>query len=166
MDINLIKISYSSHKKCFICKRTQGPLRIVSTRSRIFAFNNLKIVIKKDTRSCRKHLDCDRNIKEDHYRYIKKLNISPKTNEIIELLNSTSKVALKCLELTKDREFNSIFAPFKNVKTLQNEHCLKITRLTKSQFLTTLGMLTKLRNSKNRSTGQLLALYRYVYINF
>ena len=161
MDINNIKTTYCNHNKCFICKRSQGPLRIVSTKSRILAFNNLKIFIKKDTRSCRKHLDSERNIKDDHYRLIKKINNSPKTTDIIELLNSTSKVALKCFELTTDPEYNSIFEPFKNLKTLQNEHCLKITGLTKGQFITTLRMLTKLRNSKNRTTGQLLALYRY-----
>ena len=59
MDINNIKTTYCNHNKCFICKRSQGPFRIVSTKSRIYAFNNLKIFIKKDIRSCRKHLDSE-----------------------------------------------------------------------------------------------------------
>jgi len=160
MDLNNIKTTYCNHLKCFICKRRDPPLRMISIKSRINAFSIFKIFIKKDTRSCRKHLDSERNLKEDHYRLIKITKESPKIHEIVELLNSTSKVALNCLAITKDPEYNSIFAPFKKLKSLTNDHCYKITRLTKAQFLTTLRMLTKLRNSKNRTIGQLLALYR------
>ena len=49
----------------------------------------LKYLLKKDTRSCRKHLDSERNLKEDLFRLIKITKESLKINEIVELLNST-----------------------------------------------------------------------------
>jgi hypothetical protein len=158
--MNTLKEAYCNVKRCFICRRQDPPLHRVSIFSRIYAYQNLRIFIKKDSRSCRKHIDTERNIKIDHFMLIKTTNKSPDTQALIELLNSTSSVALKCIEEKDDPEYNSIFAPFKDLKTLDNGHCYKITKLTKPQFLNTLRMLTKLRDSKNRTIGQLLALYR------
>ena len=161
MDLNNIKVAYHNKARCFICKRRENPLHRVSIKSRIYAYQNFNIFIKTETRSCRRHVDIERNIKMDHYKLIKKLNASPSNNALLELLKSTSKVALDCFETKEDPQFNSIFAPFRDLKTLSNDHCFKITRLTKQEFLSTLRMLTKLRDSKNRTKAQLLALYRF-----
>ena len=90
---------------------------------------------------------------------IKKLNLSPSNNALLELLKSNSKVALDCLETKEDPQFNSIFAPFKDLKTLSNDHCFKITRLTKLKVLRIFRILTKLRDCKNRTKAQILALF-------
>jgi hypothetical protein len=162
-----IRTTFSHHSKCFICKRTTGPLRVVSLKSRIDIFLNLKLFIKKKTSACYRHLNQQRDIHKNQYCLIKPLPASPKQADLIEMLNSVGTLSLNCLNEKESADEESlIFEPFKNFALLEENHCLQITNLTKAQFLQVMNILERLRNSKNRTKEQLLALYKYYIMSF
>lgn len=55
----------------------------------------------------------------------------------------------------------SVFEKFKDISSVQDSHCIEITGWTKKQFLDFSKFITSIKNSKNRSKEQLIALYRY-----
>jgi hypothetical protein len=160
-----IRTTFTHHSKCFICKRTAGPLRIVALKSRIEAFLKLKLFIKENTRACYRHLNENREIKENQFSLIKPLPESPKQDDLIKMLNSVGTLTLNCLNENESADEESlIFEPFKNFTLMEENQCLQITNLTKAQFLQVMNILERLRNSKNRTKEQLLALYKYDFL--
>ncbi|CAF0991642.1 unnamed protein product [Brachionus calyciflorus] len=56
---------------------------------------------------------------------------------------------------------DTMFSYFKDVDLLTEEHCKKITGWSKSEFLRFSGYVKQIKETKNRSKYQLVALYRY-----
>ncbi|RNA05622.1 hypothetical protein BpHYR1_005434 [Brachionus plicatilis] len=66
-----------------------------------------------------------------------------------------------CKRKRSDRIIN-VFEKFKNISSVQDSPtCIEITGWTKKQFLDFSKFITSIKNSKNRSKEQLIALYRY-----
>jgi hypothetical protein len=107
----------------------------------------------------------DREILQNHFCLIKGLPNQPEKKELVELLESIGQLTINCLNERErldeqQKEINLIFEPFKNIALLSEEHCKEITNLSKEQFMRVLNLLTRLRDSKNRTKAQLLALYK------
>ncbi len=84
---------------------------------------------------------------------------------LIKMLNSVGTITLNCLNENESADEESlIFEPFKNFTLMEENHCLQITNLTKAQFLQVMNISERLRNSKNRTKEQLLALYKYDFL--
>ncbi len=153
-------VAYSSAKKCFICRRSDKKLHRVSFKSILYAWVYHKIAIKEGTRSCSNHLNTNNNeLHVDQFQNIKPVK-NKNNNWILNFLNKISSYTQNCLENEKDSESKLIFDDFKDLEKLENDHCLKITNLSKEQFCNVLNMIKDIRNSKNRTKGQLLALFR------
>ena len=153
-------MAYSSAKKCFICRRSGKKLHRVSFKSILYAWVYFKIAIKEGTRSCSNHINTSNNeLHLDQFKNIKPVK-SQNNDWILNFLNKISNYTQNCLEKEKDNKSKLIFDDFKDLEKLENDHCLKITNLSKEQFCNVLKMIKDIRNSKNRTKGQLLALFR------
>jgi hypothetical protein len=113
----VILTTFSNHNRCFICKRKSGPLRHISIKSRLKAFLDLKIFIKKNTRCCCRHMNEHREILQNHFCLIKGLPNQPEKKELVELLESIGQLTINCLNERErldeqQKEINLIFEPF------------------------------------------------------
>ena len=162
----IIETTFSHHGRCFICRRKTTPLHKVSQKSIAFAFFKHNIIIPDGTRSCIRHLDANtgqifdleftnNNIRTHPERY------DPK---IVKLLKSVSKLTVDCLKIEENQskiQQKFAFEHFRNIETLNENHCQKITGWTKAQFIEFSRYIKNIRNTKNRSKGELIALYKY-----
>jgi len=62
-------VAISSHSKCFICKNIlkSTKLHSVSHNTVKRAFNDFKIILKPISRCCGRHIDHNKNLKEEEY---------------------------------------------------------------------------------------------------
>ena len=154
-----IQTASSSHKKCFICHRRDRRLPRVSIKSIENAYLNHNIIIKEGTRSCYRHINLNRELLEDSYILIPTKPVAY-NQKIVRLLNIVSN-NVKNKNNLEENAFSSIFDPFKNLNTLDETHCYKITKWTKKQFIDFLGYIKNIRNTTNRTKSELVALYRF-----
>jgi hypothetical protein len=160
-----IETAFSGHKRCFICRRKRGPLRRVSKESIATAFSKFNIFIPEGTRSCHQHIDADLNIFELEF-----LNENIPTHsveydynltkafEALTKQNEKREVEIKCLN---ENMFIGPFEAFKNIETLDDDHCFKITGFTKKEFEDFSKYIKNIKKSNNRTEGELIALYMY-----
>ncbi len=119
----LINIAGSHHGRCFICKR-KTSLHKVKPESIAYALKKCNIIIKHHARCCVRHLDEKGLIKVDQFATIPTL-ITPKTKNIKNWLDNNNYL------------FNNsgIFDEFKNLASLSEDHCFRVTRWTREQFV-------------------------------
>ncbi len=150
----------SNHSQCFICKRKKEKLRQVPEESVVYAYKMHRMIITEGSRVCVRHFNEKNQIKIEDF---KKINIKKvdynnpcNVNNLVRILDKFSR---------NSKKTDGIFEPFKNLTTLDNEYCLKITGWTKDEFIQFSRYLKSLRNSKKITKHQKLALYRYYLKN-
>ncbi|RNA19707.1 vacuolar sorting-associated 13c [Brachionus plicatilis] len=146
-----IQAAVTTNHKCFICHRKRSerikPSRI-SMNLVLHAYKKHKIVINENSRCCKSHLDNEGLIKSECYSKIR-TKMKSFNNGLISMLD-ISEIGQK-----------SIFEKFADFSSLEESLCLEITGWTKEQFLRFSRFITKIKNTKNRTKEQLIALYRF-----
>jgi hypothetical protein len=71
-----------------------------------------------------------------------------------------------CLEASKKIQHNlehnsGVFDKFKDMASLDNDFCLKITGWNKIQFMSFSKLITRIRDTSGRTKEQLIAIYKY-----
>ena len=117
----------SYHMQCFICGRKNKKLHIAPTKSIAYAYITHKIVIKHHARCCGIHLNIKGEIKEESFNLIK---TKPKEYDenVVRMMDSLKKIS-------NLKQTCCIFDEFKDLITLDESHCYKITRWSKNQFI-------------------------------
>ena len=115
-----------------------------------YAYENNRILIKKQSRVCSRHLDKNGKIKLDHF------SIIPSRPEIhdstlVTLLDSFASFTNNC----------NIFDQFRNCDFLEEQIFIQITGWTKQQFIIFSRYVTSIRDTNGRTKEQLLAIYFY-----
>ena len=148
----LVKTAYSSHKKCLICGQRTN-LRQIKLDSIVYAWSKHKILIKHHDRTCCRHIDSNGLILHDWFTRIRtrEINYGIETIRRMDFLSSSS----SCMILEK----------FKNIDTLTDEHCLKITGWKKEEFKKFSKYITTINSTSGRTKDELIALYRYWLLN-
>ena len=141
------------HTVCFICGRRNEILHRVPAASIAYAYAVLRIVIKHDARICRRHYDEKREIKKEDFQKIK-LKEKEYSFSCVKLFDAMAK-------FVKITQPGTIFEPFKNLLSLDDLHCIKITSLTKEQFTRFSSYIKSFKKSDFREKNEIIALYLY-----
>ena len=154
IDLNT---AFSSHKRCFICKK-KTKLRLIKHESIITAYKNYGIIIKDHSRCCIKHLDDTGQIKLDEFFKIPTKSKTYDKNAInmIDICLSNSDKIQYQLDHS-----SGIFDKFKDMASLEETLCFKITGWSKLQFERFSKHITNIRDTAGRTKEQLIAIYRY-----
>lgn len=142
----LINIAGSHHGSCFICKR-KTSLHKVRSESITYAYKKHNLLIKHHARCCVRHLDRKGLIKTDQFEFIptyiaKKIKIWLENKDYLS-------------------NHSGIFDDFKNIASLSEDHCFRITRWTREEFIRFSKYITSVNDTAGRTKEQLIALYRY-----
>ena len=135
----------SSHSKCLMCETTKG-LHVIKPEAILFAYKNFGILMKKDSRRSQ-HVESNGQIKYEEYLKIRKKHI-PLTRLRLKCLMNAEKI------LNKLNDSSGIFDKFRDIASLDEDICKKITGWSKLDLVKFSGYI---RNSKE----QLIAIYRY-----
>ncbi len=146
--MNVIRPASACNHKCIICGRSKIKLHSVKAHSINYAFTNHKIVIKRNSRVCCRHLDTKGFIKQESFHYIR-TSIVKVNKQKMNLMNSTLGASL------------GIFEKFINIETLEEDHCYKITGFTKNQFERFSKYITSINETTGRTKNELIAIYRF-----
>ena len=153
----LLPTAYTSHKKCLVCYNDKG-LHRVKPESIMNAYLNHGLIIKNGARCCDDHLDSNDIIKDEEYNHIITKDMT---------YDKDFKLVLDaCLEASKKinyflKDSSGIFDKFKNLATLDETLCYKITGWTKEQFANFSKLIKRVRDTCGRTKEQLVAIYRY-----
>jgi hypothetical protein len=84
---------------------------------------------------------------------------------LLKSLKTSSQLNLRCLkhmeELNSKSMYEPLFEPFRNLNTLSDDYCREITGRSKDVFIQFSKYIQNSRDTKNRSKGMLIAMYRY-----
>lgn len=144
-----ITTTNASHKNCFICKKkhsVKNRLKKLDPTIILKVLKKKKIYIRKDSRCCPGHF-----FKDGTFKYDELKNIAIIKNKSDDQLKSFLKTIKK----------NNIFEEFLHIEKLENEHCIKITGWSKTEFIRFSNFITSIYDTKSRTKEQLIALYRY-----
>jgi hypothetical protein len=159
------QVSLSHHNRCFICRIKVNVRKLwnVSQTSISKALINHSIVIPVGARLCSRHIQ-DNVIKDHEFTKIPtRLEIFDE--RALKSMVSSAKFSLKCLRTQKEIEDNLgnryLFEPFRNLSTLLDDYCYEITGWTKADLIRCSKYIRDTRDSKNRTIGMLIAMYRF-----
>jgi hypothetical protein len=143
-----IATTYSTHNSCFVCREKNRSLHRVRKQDILHAYTQHRILITKDARVCDAHFGDNGLIRKEEFFVIPTFQKAQtiQTVKMFDILASN---------------VSSMFEPFKEMKYLENEHCLKITGWTKKQFEEFSCFITSINHTKNRTREELIAIYRY-----
>ena len=141
------------HKVCYIRGRRNGKLHRTPTTSIAYAYAVLKFVIKPGARICCRHFDEKMQIKKEDFHKIK-LKEKKYSSSCVDLFNAMAKHV-------KFSQPGAIFEPFKNLATLDEAHCKKITGFSKKQFISFSALIKSFKKSDGREKNEIIALYIY-----
>ena len=147
--MNFLKIALSHNGRCFICGRKQ-KLKRINKLAIISAYLNDKVFIKNHARCCSNHLNERGLIKSNELLFIRESNI---------VLDKKSTLIMD--EIILSQTNSGIFDKFKNIVSLSEEDCFKITRWSKKEFGTFSKYIDCIYDTDGRSKEQLIAIYRY-----
>ena len=152
-----LSIASFTHQKCFLCK-SKKKLHEVKKESILFAYKYYGIVIKCHTRCCSRHLERNGLIKPEEFK-----NITTQTRlfdkDVIKLLDISLEVHESIEhELTHS---SGVFDKFKDLASLDETQCLKITGWTRIQLSSFSKYISCVRDTAGRTKEQLVAIYRY-----
>lgn len=150
MKSKMIKIAFSSHKKCFICRCSVRSLHSIKKESIIKIYQTVKILIKNDSRCCSRHLDSFGLVKREHFSLIPS-----------ESKNCTKEQMETIQRIVKKSETTGIFDYFRDISTLDEDLCKKITNWSRSEFMKFSSYIISLNDSNGRTKEQLIAIYRF-----
>ncbi|CAF0949606.1 unnamed protein product [Brachionus calyciflorus] len=151
VSVKKIKTACSSHHICFVCLKKSSKnnrLSRINFKTVLHGYYRHQLLIKRNSRCCRIHLDESRELKKHFYSLIP-TSIKEHDSHIFEILDFH-----RNLEPT-------IFEKFKDVSLLDEKHCLKVTGWEKEKFLKFSNFITCINDNSNRTKYQLIALYRY-----
>ncbi len=148
-----LETSHSSHSKCFVCFRKNKKLIKISKSSIAFAYLKRRIIITHHARCCGTHLNQNGDILEKDL-YLIKTKTKQYDVDIIKIMDSVT-------QLPQLTDKCGIFDDFKNINTIDEAQCFKITRWTKQEFVDFSNYITSINLSKGRTKGELIALYRF-----
>ena len=120
----------------------------IKKKSLMEAYSRYKLFIKEHARCCSQHLDENGLIKRCVFETIP-FELKSHSAQVTTMLDFISESML------------GVFDYFKDINTLTNEHCLKITGWSKDDFVKFSNYIKSINENKNRSKYQLIALYRY-----
>jgi hypothetical protein len=152
MENGFIETAFSHHGKCFICRRRESAasrLRKIKKESVILAYLEHRIFIKHHSRCCSHHLDGNGLIYSTLFQTI------PTKAKIY------NKQTLLFLEALGNLKSKNVFDQFKDMATLTETHCFKITRWSKDQFFRFSNFITSTYQTNGRTKEELIAIYRY-----
>ena len=141
--MNYIRETSASHSKCLICGRSKIKLHSVKACSIKYAFTTHKIIIKKNSRVCSRHLDKSGLIRQESFHHI-----------------CTSILKIKKHSINSDNTMG-VFEKFIDLETLDEEHCYKITGFNKIQFNRFSKYITSINETFGRTKNELIAIYRF-----
>ena len=142
-----------NHLECFICGRKKERLYKTPSTSIAYAYVVLRIVIKPDARICCRHFDEKREIKKEDFQKIK-LKEKNYSSNYVKFFDELGK-------FVKFSQPGAIFEPFKNLNTLDEAHCKKITNFSKEQFIRLSSFIKSFKKSDGRDKNEIIALYIY-----
>jgi hypothetical protein len=149
MKNSFIKIAKSHHGRCFICKR-RTSLHKVKSESVLYALKHYKIYIKPHARCCVRHLDLNGLIKHEQFDFILTSQVSHEKNKKI-ILDNNIFFSVQ----------SGIFENFRDMASLTDEYCFKITRWSKQEFIHFSKYITSIYDTAGRTKEELIAVYRY-----
>ena len=150
-----LQAAFASHKYCFICKKNR-KLHQINRESIILAYEKFGIVIKENSRCCSEHLDNNGQIKIDVFLAIPTKCFDKDIIKFVDLCLANNEKIQN--ELT---DSSGIFDKFKDMSSLDEILCLKITGWTKLQFDQFSKYITNVRDTVGRTKEQLIAIYRF-----
>jgi len=146
-----------SKSHCFVCKKQNG-LHQIKSESIISAYKNNALLIQKDTRSCKKNFDSNGHLYYEDFINIRKARILLEKSPV-ELIDLCLTKAEK-LE-TQPNDTCGIFDKFKDIASLDETLCLKITGWNRKDFVRFSTYIKNVRDTAGRTKDQLVAIYRY-----
>ncbi len=146
----LLRTAYSSQKCCFICRRRNRSNR-VKPQTIAYAYKKYKIVIKPGVRVCKAHLDNEGLILSKEFEGM---------NTILRKYSLQTIRMFDSLALNSCQQ-SSVFDQFKNIHTIDENFCYKITRWSKKEFIIFAKYITSINDTAGRTKEQLIAIYRY-----
>ena len=147
----------STHVHCFLCNNFKS-LHTVKPESIFYAYSHHGIVIKNHARSCDNHLDSNGLIKVDEFKSMKtRIEIYDKN-----AINISDTCVSLVQKIQHQLQYSSgIFDKFKDMASLDEALCMKITGWTKPQFADFSRYITCVRGTSGRTKEQMIAIYRY-----
>jgi hypothetical protein len=110
------------------------------------------IYIQDGTRVCDAHLNLGNNlINKEEFNKIQTVQRAHSSNKVMTLSNECIMVAKK----------SNLFSDFRDIKYLDDAHCMKITGWSKANFLLFSNHIHGIKETSKRNKYQLVALYRY-----
>jgi len=120
--MNNVGTARDFHGQCIVCGRSKIKLRVVKDHSIKTAYSKFKIIIKRNSRVCSRHLDANGLIRIEQFHHIQ---TSAKV---------VSKQAMSLLNSTIGRDLG-VFEKFIDLETLDKDHCYQITGFSIEQFI-------------------------------
>ena len=147
----------STHKHCLMCKSKNG-LHKIKPESIIFAYKYYGTIIKQDSYCCNRHFLRNGEIKhEDFIKISRQKHFFDK--DAIRVLDFSFMNEEKLqIQIT---ETCGVFDKFKNLSSLEEDLCKKITGWTKNELVRFSNYIKNIRDSAGRTKEQLIAIYRY-----
>ena len=145
--------SYSSHKKCIICKGSQYKLRFIQADARTQVLLKKNIFIPNGCRTCQSHLDENGLFKKECFDLIEAEVKKSKINQ-----QSVNDLIKTLLEASRKK---NLFEDFSNLKKIDDETCKVTTGFSKEEFIILNGYLDEMRDSDVRTKSQALAIYLF-----
>lgn len=147
--MNRLKVALSHNGRCFICGRKK-KLKRINRIAILSAYLNDKVFIKNHARCCSNHINERGLIKSNDLLSIKESDID---------LDIKSTLIMD--EIILSNTNSGIFDKFKNITSLSEEDCFKITRWNKKEFGSFSNYIHCINDTDGRSKEQLVAIYRY-----
>ena len=150
IEVKLNK-GYSSHKICFVCKKSKNKMAVIHSQSRYDIFAKLNIFIVKGSRICTQHLDEKGFINPDYLKLIESINGTVLFDEesIQELIDNFQTV----------RNSSQLMSQFGESSPIEN-NTLNLTGLKKEEFLYLAEYIKyKMNDSNTRTIEQALFVY-------
>lgn len=161
-DTFRLPVALSSHRMCFICGRKQTNKskiklhRINSESLGYFYSEEDRFIVKSHARACGYHLTETHHIKREHI-LIFDHHLSAKA-----IFRNVPRESIIALDAVKKHISNSgPFDKFKNMDSVDDNHCEKITGWNKNVFMQFLEYLTDLKTTDTRTKEELVAIYRF-----
>ena len=142
---------YSSHKICFVCKKSNNKMVVIHSQSRYDIFAKLNIFIVKGSRICTQYLDEKGFVNCDYLKLIESINGTVLFDEesIQELIDNFQTV----------RNSSQLMSQFGESSPIEN-NTLNLTGLKKEEFLYLVEYIKyKMNDSNKRTIEQALFVY-------
>jgi len=146
--MNTLRTASAYNGQCLVCRRSKIKLRTVKLHSINTAYTKHKIIIKRNSRVCSRHLDTNGLIRQEEYHHIR-TSVKTVSKQTINELNSTIGKSL------------GVFEKFIDLDSLEEDHCYQITGFTKAQFSRFSKYITTVYETAGRTKNELIAIYRF-----